>query len=288
MKTRFVSGIGAVFVAVMLWSPGTVHAFGGTLTIRYNSIHCDNLITGGTKQKVNDGAVSCVINIREVATQCQNPQKKSDTSNSHNFAVNTGEPIQLADDSSRWIFKNGKSPVELPFDQDTLKAALAEAGIFLDAATQCPNSNWHLVWAVTRFDLVATVNTVEVGYVPYFPNPVNAFASCNPEQSGLTYRKYDSSSGNVIDEDPSKGILDECWLFRDHKNLNDGIFTGQDRGGVVLVNGKLGQGSFYNGLCKDHGKQSGNLTNIGAYSPSGPSPNDSECTGGNQVLDGSY
>jgi hypothetical protein len=282
MARIFLSSIGAALIAPLLWLPATAFAWGGTLTVKYNSIHCTDLIAGGTRQTVNDGAASCSINIKEIVTQCVNKGGNADPSNSHVFALN-GTPISEAQAGSQFLItKNGSLLSDIFFTQEEIIAA---TGIQLDPATLCPNKNFSLKWAVSRFDMVATVNNVVNGWVPFFPtvSPETAFASCDPAISGLTYT---NSNGSTTDT--TKGILSECWLFRNQTTFVDQFFDGTDRGGIALLDTKLTPGAFYNGVCQQHGKQNGSLGNVGAFNQIGPSPSDPECTGANTVLDGSY
>jgi len=284
MNGKLIGWIGTMFMATLLWVPATVYGWGGTLTIKYNSIHCFDLVTGGTNQKSNDGAASCAILIKEIGTVCRNKAGNAQSSSSHNFTLRP-TPIQEAQGSKDFIIqKNGKTLSDIEFTRAEIQAALGDQLPDLDPAVLCPNKNWQVLdWAVTRFDMVATVNNVLADYVPFFPSlgPNAAFSSCDPATSGLTY----TNDGGTTTLDTA-GILSECWLFRNQFTNVDSFFTGDDKGGVALLN--FTPGAFYNGVCQEHGRQSGSLNNIGGYTVIGPSASDAECTGLNTVLDGTY
>jgi hypothetical protein len=311
MFKTVMAGIGIVLMASTFWVPTSVYGWGGTLTLTYNSIHCSDVISGGTRQTVNDGAASCAIDIKEIGTVCKNPQGKSDTSSSHLFAIQ-GTTIQEGQNGSSFLIqKNGQFLSDIFFSQTEIQQALGSQFPTLDPAVLCPNKNWKVVWGVTKFDMVATVNNVQNGYVPVFPSlneqdTVNGFQSCNPTNSGLTYTlpgvcdtavthtcTSGTNSGHSCTTDldcnnaPNAGILNECWLFR-NKTFVDTSFNGTDSGGVQLLDLTFTPGAFYNGVCQEHGKQTGSLGNVTGFTDSGPSPTDLECTGGDTVLDGSY
>ena len=117
--------------------------------------------------------------------------------------------------------------------------------------------------------------------------PTTAFAFCDPTKRGLSY----TLDGTTLND--AAGILNECWIFR-NRTFVDAAFNGSDSGGVQLLDPTFTPGAFYNGVCQEHGKQSGSLDpqtglfKISGFSDSGPSPSDVECTGGDQVLDGTY
>jgi len=283
MFTKIIVGIGVVLMGSTLWVPASVHGWGGTLTTKFNSIHCIDSISGGTRQTVNDGAASCSINIKEIATACVNKAGNADSSSSHIFALQ-GTPISESQAGSSFLLtKNGETLSDIFFSQAEIQAALGDQFPILDPAVLCPNKNWQLRWAVSKFDMVATVNNVQNGYQPTFPSlsSTTAFASCNPAISGLTY-----SNGTTTTT--SAGILSECWLFRNQSVFVDSNFIGADLGGVAFLDPNFTPGAFYNGVCQEHGKQNGSLGNVGAFNLLGPNPLDLECTGGDQVLDGSY
>ena len=282
MFKTFIAGIGIVLVASTLWVPALVYGWGGTLTVSFNSVHCTDLISGGTRQTVNDGAASCAINIKEIGTVCRNKAGNADSSSRHIFAIN-GTPIQEGQSGSSFLIqKNGEFLSDIFFDQAEIQAALGDQFPVLDPAVLCPNKNWKLVWAVTKLDMVGTVNNVKAGYFPTFPSlsSSTAFQSCNPAISGLTY-----SNGTTTDS--TAGILNECWIFR-NRTFVDSVFNGADLGGVAFLDPTFTPAAFYNGVCQEHGKQTGSLGNVNGYNQVGPSPDDLECTGGNTVLDGTY
>ena len=286
MFKTFIAGIGIVLVASTLWVPALVYGWGGTLTLSFNSIHCTDLISGGTRQTVADGAASCSINIKEIATACVNKAGNSDSSSSHIFLLN-GVPISESSSGETWppLTKNGDTLADIFFSPAEIQTALGNQFPSLDPAVLCPNKNWKLKWAVSKFDMVATVNNVQNGYQPFFPalTPTTAFASCNPAISGLTYSNDGGTNRNL-----AAGILSECWLFRNQSVNVDGNFIGADLGGVAFLDTNFTPGAFYNGVCQEHGKQNGSLGNVGAFNLLGPNPLDLECTGGDQVLDGTY
>lgn len=303
MEKKLISWIGGALMASMLWAPATVYAFQGTLTIRLGSINCWDQVTGGTRQTINDGAASCTIDIKEVAIVCKNKKGNADNSSSHIFALQ-GVPVSQSQTGKDFtLTKNGATLSDITFKDSDILNALIAAGAIPDLdtlnATYCPNRNWTATLeGVTRFDMVATVNGVANGYVPFFPassfNPngtaygMPAFTSCDPNISGLTYT---NDGGNSTSDE--SGILGECWIFRDIAaagQVPDQYFPGNDRGGVALLDPNFTTGAFYNGMCLDHGKQNGSLSQSPPYTYNkwGPSPDDPECTGQDTVLDGSY
>ena len=179
--------IGIIVTGSALWAPPSTYGWGGTLSTSWNSIHCKDQINGGTRQNANDGAASCTINIKEIATVCRNPAGNADHSTSHIFAIQPTS-IQEAQSGSAFLLqKNGQFLSDIFFSAEEIQAALGSQFPTLDPAVLCPNKNWKLVWAVSRFDMVATVNNVVNGWKPFFVNPTStgAFATCNPATSSL-------------------------------------------------------------------------------------------------------
>ncbi len=278
MEKKLLTLIGGAIVASVFWLPANVYAWGGTLTITFNSIHCSDTITGGTNQQVNSGAASCAINVKEIAWKCVNKAGNADTSSSHIFAVNQ-VPISSAQPGAQWVQKNGKQLSDIFFSAAEIAAA---TGFNPDPAVVCPNKNWQVVWGVTKADMVATVDNVTEGWLPVYPSldQATAFNACDPAISQLTFT-------DGTNTDPTKGIMQECWLFR-NRHFVDASFDGTDLGGIKLLDPNFTPQAFYNGVCEAHGGVSGSLGNPGSYKQVGPSPSDAECTGSDTVLDGSY
>ena len=256
---------GALMASMMLWAPAPVYAWQGTLSIRVGSIDCFDLVTGGTRQTINDGAASCSIAIKAVATQCVNKGGKSQNSSSHIFEL---QNVSLSQSQSGSQFgridHNGNTSSQINFTNQQIADAVAASGVDLSAAVLCPNRNFSILqWYVSRFDLVATVNGTTENWVPYFPpssmdftgtppDPL-AYKTCDPVGSGLTYAKTDGA-GHFVDSfgnpttdpnqyvlDSTQGILGECWIFRNQTFVDD-LFPGTDNGyfaDIDLRDGKL-------------------------------------------------
>jgi len=154
MLTKFVGAIGVILIlltAGMLWVPSEASAI--YINFKRGSVKCEEVITGVSRTELNSDAVVCAIRITEIERWCTNKPDNSPHANGTPFAVNA-EIVEVNQGSTLPLSKQGKSFSLITFSDDEIRAFLGDA---VNPALVCPNPNWHVNIAVTKFDGIGEV-----------------------------------------------------------------------------------------------------------------------------------
>lgn len=123
------------------------------LNLRIKSVSCEEVVTGVSRSELNDDNVVCAIRITEIIRACTNKPFQSPNAGGQPFSVDA-EIIKVNLGSALPLSKTGKSFSEIVFSDAEIAAFL---GDILLPAIACPNPNWHVQFAVTKFDAIGEV-----------------------------------------------------------------------------------------------------------------------------------
>ena len=200
--------IGVVFSLSIMNEPVWAGFGGGSWG--WGSIHCDRLLNGLSRKagESNDLNVSCTINIKEIFAACVNKNGNADPANGQPFQVEEASITGLDIGSGFKITGKGTTVSEVEFTDDQIAAALGENL----PEIACPNGNWQLRFAVSRFDGVVELLTGAVaqlipGVCAVTEVSLDPATACTPGPLATCHQEeciyfHDNSDGLLVQGEP--------------------------------------------------------------------------------------
>jgi len=157
MLIKFVGVVSVVLMLTFAILGLASDAMALQVNLRIKSVECQEVITGVSRKELNNDNVVCAIRIKEIFRgACRNPGGNADPANGQPYQVppDLGEIIEINLGTALPLSKTGKSFSTITFEDAEIAAFL---GDLVNPDVLCPNGNWVVPFAVTKFDALGEV-----------------------------------------------------------------------------------------------------------------------------------